>query len=312
MTLLKYASLVEYCLKSGMKIRSNCQCFKVSQNYSTCVNNKIIYHRTGQYRYQTLKFNLSPQLVTRSLSNIEPVESDITSEWKNNKSLKQDWILALQNTDNYLGREEWESRRNEYLDLFGFKPYTCYWYVQLMMILKHVQTARSLYHYQCSFDPEGNMPVAFQTHYLNILSKEAEQYEDEIFSIYNRLKENIDIFDYSSCILLVKSLSKTRHWRECLNLLQMAKVTQKKINSSLLHGCTAAAALQENDLHVFKEMTKILNEENQILTSVVFERLQWMKASYNDTIKTLLNAVMESKAPVPEDSYQYVKDYFER
>ncbi|XP_064603516.1 mitochondrial ribonuclease P catalytic subunit-like [Liolophura sinensis] len=98
-----------------------------------------------------------------------------------------------------------------------------------------------------------------------------KDFQDLVLDSYDKLLEKFDVFDSSSCKLLIQGLSGTDRWKEAIPLLEMAKLTQQP--GSGYFSPIILAALREKDIGVIMEMLDILGETLRIPQSSVFIKM---------------------------------------
>lgn len=108
-------------------------------------------------------------------------------------------------------------------------------------------------------------------------------YQDLVLNSYDKLLKMFDLFDSSSCKLLIQGLSQTDRWKEAIPLLEMAKLTHQP--GSGFFSPIILAALRERDIGVLTEMLDVMGQTCHIPQSSVFIKMVDACASGNKNLK---------------------------
>uniref|UniRef100_A0A182T4S8 ribonuclease P n=1 Tax=Anopheles maculatus TaxID=74869 RepID=A0A182T4S8_9DIPT len=106
----------------------------------------------------------------------------------------------------------------------------------------------------------------------------SEEDETDIWRMYTELREQNAILDANTCEHAINALTLTKHWRHCLELLEMIKISGTPDSSS--YNCIATKAFQSGDettgwllLQEMCENKRIPNDES-FLAWINYSRCQ--------------------------------------
>uniref|UniRef100_A0A182MUU2 ribonuclease P n=1 Tax=Anopheles culicifacies TaxID=139723 RepID=A0A182MUU2_9DIPT len=105
--------------------------------------------------------------------------------------------------------------------------------------------------------------------------KISEEDEAEIWRIYTELREQNAILDANTCEHAINALTLTQHWKHCLELLEMIKITGTPDSSS--YNCIATKAFQTGDETMGWQMLQEMCENKRIPNDDSF--LAWLEYS---------------------------------
>lgn len=113
--------------------------------------------------------------------------------------------------------------------------------------------------------------------------------EDEIVKCYSELQKIAPVLDVVSLEHVISALSKTSHWRECLNLIEEIKLVG--IPRGLVYNRVAAAAFAHNEIELGWSLLETLVSANRPVASYVC--LQWLQLVEKAPEKKAANEMLD-------------------
>ena len=155
----------------------------------------------------------------------------------------------------------------------------------------------------------GNTDIIFL---INKISLVVHQKRDHSLAIelYKDLCKKVTndgelLLDVNSCFNLVSALSKTKHWKECLRLLEAATLTSS--NSSLMCSNILKAAMRENDDEVSKKMLDMIEDQDDLPSVGAFKAIVLHRPpSY------LMTMLSDRRMVIKESMADIIKEFYEK
>ncbi|XP_052902232.1 mitochondrial ribonuclease P catalytic subunit [Anopheles moucheti] len=236
-------------------------CLPASFVYKMCFRSNVFRLRkivfSENVRYYAGIYQKNPQLKPAT-ATIETIKAKLTE-------------------NNTLSIEEW---RNIRLDILNERRFNNTNVDSVVLgLCPNLRIGKSYVSFLQQQGLETNLAIVGRLLRLYRLKEDAisEQDEADIWRMYTELREQNTILDANTCEHAINALTLTKHWRHCLELLEMIKITGTPDGSS--YNCIAAKAFATGDESTGWIMLQEMCENKRIPNDDSF--LAWIEYSRN-------------------------------
>ncbi|XP_074642890.1 mitochondrial ribonuclease P catalytic subunit-like isoform X2 [Tubulanus polymorphus] len=178
--------------------------------------------------------------------------------------------------DKYMTIDEWTSIQNLVKSQRIPEILRTIWPTTFMMYfgsLRHIARGKSLKEFVMAQTDLPDVHITFLSKYMVLLSISKLNEVDEILESYELLKEKTQVFDINTASDVIKGLSKTVRWKDCLSILEMVRFSSTP-TASQYHEIIDSA-FRENDFKIgFDLMEQMATDGIYLRSNVLLTLLE--------------------------------------
>ena len=175
----------------------------------------------------------------------------------------------------------------------------------------NMEATKSLYN--LIVEEKGQTNLILESYMILALARTGDEKDAECaLTMYDKLTSEHEIFDYGTAGILTKALAKTPRWRECSQLIEMAKFSNSGNVKPSFYNDMLEAAVQADDMAVVDELCRSLSDTQDAPYEAVFHSMVSKFTNGNAKDERSLDLLRKYEWIPSLETVEKIKDNFER